>query len=297
MTCRAFADDDRGAADLDARDLAAAIVDADVQAARPAAPSRPAGTRSSRRDRAATKPCFAVKRRPDPPPIRWPDLRSRPVPSSRAVRRRIVLPALGARRRTGRAAGCRRRLNTRIHLRAIDRGGVHRLARRQRDDEEVRSAVDFLSAGRAGRGGFEADAPPPARDVSVDGLAERRLELRHPRERERPILPLEIDVGRPDAETEHRLRACPASTRRCARARTRCRSSGGRRTASPPCARRCGRDGRFPALRRKDERALGEIRLARHRLHRLGVEPRRLDEDEQLIALAARRSVNTSRCT
>src|SRR3954469_6501333 len=38
-------------------------------------------------------------------------------------------------------------------------------------------------------------------------------------------------------------------------------------------------------LRRKDERALRQIRLSRHRLHRLRVEPRRLGEDEQLIAL------------
>src|SRR2546426_770296 len=40
----------------------------------------------------------------------------------------------------------------------------------------------------------------------VDRLAERRLQLRHPGERELTALPLEIDVRRTDAESEDRFR-------------------------------------------------------------------------------------------
>src|SRR5207247_6034977 len=119
----------------------------------------------------------------------------------------------------------------------------------------------------------------------VDGLAEGRFELRHPGKREPAVLPLEIDVGGADAETERRVRSA-----RLDDAGVSQREGGpNRRVAGKWRFGGAGEDADAMIgarlLRRKHERALGKVRLARQPLHRVRIEPRRLNEHEQLVAL------------
>ena len=199
-----------------------------------------------------------------------------------AVRRCIVLPAFGAEDvhpATLNAGGAEHR----IELRAIDHRRVHGLARRERDDEEVRAAVDFLRR-RAGIERLDADRGRQRTAVG-DRFAERGFQLRHPRKGEPAVLPFQIDIGRPDAEAERGMREARlegagmreregGADRRMARKRG---LGGSREDADAVVGARL--------LGRKHERILGEVRLARHRLHRIGVEATRLDEHKQLIAL------------
>jgi hypothetical protein len=117
----------------------------------------------------------------------------------------------------------------------------------------------------------------------LDGLAEGRLELRHPGEGQLPVLPFEIEVGRADAEAEGGVRE-PGLEHTGVR-EGECRAD--RRMAGKRRFRRAREDADAMigagGLGRKNERALGQVRLPCQRLHRVGVEPCRLGEDEELI--------------
>ena len=100
------------------------------------------------------------------PPIRSPDPRCRPAPSSRLYAVASSCAALGAEDVDAApldAGGGEHR----VDLRAIDDGGVDRLARRQRHDEEVRAAVDFLRRARADPAPSTPIAAASARPSSI----------------------------------------------------------------------------------------------------------------------------------